>query len=96
MIKLAELNIVKVATVPKGTGTLAATGLGGPRLVQAAPGKQIPQGATIVKLVNAQGQPGRVSSSVMVTSAARSWIIYLKNLKLKVLFFMLTLRLNVK
>ena len=26
--------------------------------MQAAPGKPIPQGATIVKLVNAQGQPG--------------------------------------
>ena len=29
------------------------------RIVQASPGqKGIPQGATIVKLVNAQGQPG--------------------------------------
>jgi len=39
--------------MPKG-----ATMVGGQRIVQAAPGKPLPQGATIVKLVNAQGQPG--------------------------------------
>jgi hypothetical protein len=46
---------MQVATMPKG-----ATMVGGQRIVQAAPGKQIPQGATIVKLVNAQGQPGTI------------------------------------
>jgi hypothetical protein len=44
---------MQVATMPKG-----ATMVGGQRIVQAAPGKPLPQGATIVKLVNAQGQPG--------------------------------------
>jgi host cell factor len=45
---------MQVATMPKGAV------VGGQRIVQAAPGKPIPQGATIVKLVNAQGQPGTV------------------------------------
>jgi len=49
---------MQVATVPKGSATMSAAGVGGgTRIVQTAPGKPIPQGATIVKLVNAQGQP---------------------------------------
>jgi hypothetical protein len=50
----ATENEMQVATMPKG-----ATMVGGQRIVQAAPGKPLPQGATIVKLVNAQGQPGK-------------------------------------
>ena len=50
---------MQVATVPKPAGSPQVQVAGqGQRIVQAAPGKQIPQGATIVKLVNAQGQPG--------------------------------------
>ena len=50
---------MQVATVPKPAGSQQVqVGGQGQRIVQAAPGKQIPQGATIVKLVNAQGQPG--------------------------------------
>ena len=47
---------MQVATMPKGQQQVVAGQ--GQRIVQAGPGKQIPQGATIVKLVNAQGQPG--------------------------------------
>ena len=51
---------MQVATVPKPAGSPQVQVAGqGQRIVQAAPGKQIPQGATIVKLVNAQGQPGK-------------------------------------
>jgi len=46
---------MQVATMPKGQQQVVAGQ--GQRIVQAGPGKQIPQGATIVKLVNAQGQP---------------------------------------
>merc|ERR1719449_57061 len=46
---------MQVATVPKPAGSPQVQVAGqGQRIVQAAPGKQIPQGATIVKLVNAQ------------------------------------------
>jgi hypothetical protein len=50
---------MQVATMPKG-----ATMVGGQRIVQAAPGKPLPQGATIVKLVNAQGQPGNLYKKI--------------------------------
>ena len=52
---------MQVATVPKPAGSSPQVQVAGQgqRIVQAAPGKQIPQGATIVKLVNAQGQPGK-------------------------------------
>ena len=51
---------MQVATVPKSAGGQPVQLAGqGQRIVQAAPGKTIPQGATIVKLVNAQGQPGK-------------------------------------
>ena len=52
---------MQVATVPKSAPVQMATsaGAGGQRIVQAVPGKNVPQGATIVKLVNAQGQPGQ-------------------------------------
>ena len=43
--------------MPKGQQQQVVAGQG-QRIVQAGPGKNIPQGATIVKLVNAQGQPG--------------------------------------
>ena len=52
---------MQVATMPKASGAAGvqvASSPGGQRIV-AAPGKTIPQGATIVKLVNAQGQPGK-------------------------------------
>ena len=53
---------MQVATVPKpGGGQPVQVASQGQRIVQAAPGKTIPQGATIVKLVNAQGQPGELS-----------------------------------
>ena len=55
---------MQVATVPKPAGSspqVQVTGQG-QRIVQAGPGKQIPQGATIVKLVNAQGQPGNTDN----------------------------------
>merc|ERR1740137_452989 len=52
---------MQVVTVPKGQQQVVAGQ--GQRIVQAGPGKQIPQGATIVKLVNAQGQPGTGKSS---------------------------------
>ena len=52
----------KIATMPKGSVALTSAGAGGPRIVQTAPGKQIPH--QIVKLVNAQGQPGTNRSSV--------------------------------
>ena len=53
---------MQVATVPKpGGGQPVQVASQGQRIVQAAPGKTIPQGATIVKLVNAQGQPGETS-----------------------------------
>ena len=48
---------MQVATMPKGQQQQVVAGQG-QRIVQAGPGKNIPQGATIVKLVNAQGQPG--------------------------------------
>ena len=48
---------MQVATMPNGQQQVVAGQ--GQRIVQAGPGKQIPQGATIVKLVNAQGQPGK-------------------------------------
>ena len=50
---------MQVATMPKGAQGQVMSTAGGQRLVQAAqPGqKGLPQGATIVKLVNAQGQP---------------------------------------
>ena len=51
---------MQVATVPKPAGSQQVqVASQGQRIVQAAPGKTIPQGATIVKLVNAQGQPGK-------------------------------------
>ena len=51
---------MQVATVPKSAGGQPVQLAGqGQRIVQAAQGKTIPQGATIVKLVNAQGQPGK-------------------------------------
>ena len=51
---------MQVATVPKSAGGQSVQLAGqGQRIVQAAQGKTIPQGATIVKLVNAQGQPGK-------------------------------------
>ncbi len=56
----ATENNMQVATMPKG-----ATMVGGQRIVQAAPGKPLPQGATIVKLVNAQGQPGNQYGTVL-------------------------------
>merc|ERR1719187_2705274 len=43
--------------MPKGTGIQTSGASTTQRILQAGPGKQIPQGATIVKLVNAQGQP---------------------------------------
>ena len=52
---------MQVATMPKGAM------MGGQRIVQAAPGKPIPQGATIVKLVNAQGQPGKNNTPILGT-----------------------------
>merc|ERR1740137_36796 len=53
---------MQVATMPKGQQQVVAGQ--GQRIVQAGPGKQIPQGATIVKLVNAQGQPvGQINKS---------------------------------
>jgi len=48
---------MQVATVPKPAGAPVQVANQGQRIVQAGPGKNIPQGATIVKLVNAQGQP---------------------------------------
>ena len=52
---------MQVATVPKSAGGQPVQLAGqGQRIVQAAQGKTIPQGATIVKLVNAQGQPGKI------------------------------------
>ena len=50
---------MQVATVPKPAGAPVQVANQGQRIVQAGPGKNIPQGATIVKLVNAQGQPGK-------------------------------------
>ena len=47
---------MQVATMPNGQQQVVAGQ--GQGIVQAGPGKQIPQGSTIVKLVNAQGQPG--------------------------------------
>jgi len=53
---------MQVATMPKGQQQVVSGQ--GQRIVQAGPGKQIPQGATIVKLVNAQGQPvGQLNKS---------------------------------
>ena len=53
---------MQVATVPKPAGAPVQVANQGQRIVQAGPGKNIPQGATIVKLVNAQGQPGKFKS----------------------------------
>jgi len=54
---------MQVATMPKGQPQQVVAGQG-QRIVQAGPGKNIPQGATIVKLVNAQGQPvGQINKS---------------------------------
>merc|ERR1719450_947717 len=54
---------MQVATMPKGQQQQVVAGQG-QRIVQAGPGKNIPQGATIVKLVNAQGQPvGQINKS---------------------------------
>jgi len=53
---------MQVATMPKGQQQVVSGQ--GQRIVQAGPGKQIPQGTTIVKLVNAQGQPvGQINKS---------------------------------
>ena len=69
---------MQVVTVPKGQQQVVAGQ--GQRIVQAGPGKQIPQGATIVKLVNAQGQPGTGKSSglklifcLYLFSSSNSW-----------------------
>ena len=54
---------MQVATVPKSAGgqSVQLAAGQGQRIVQAAQVKtSIPQGATIVKLVNAQGQPGKI------------------------------------
>ena len=56
-------KIMQVATVPKSAGgqSVQLAAGQGQRIVQAAQVKtSIPQGATIVKLVNAQGQPGKI------------------------------------
>merc|ERR1719445_2165674 len=54
---------MQVATMPKGQQQQVVAGQG-QRIVEAGPGKNIPQGATIVKLVNAQGQPvGQINKS---------------------------------
>ena len=54
---------MQVATHKSAGGQPVQLAGQGQRIVQAAPGKTIPQGATIVKLVNAQGQPGKTTKT---------------------------------
>ena len=59
---------MQVATVPKASivqgGKPAVMAAGGQQIIQTQGGKTIPQGATIVKLVNAQGGAGQTAKIV--------------------------------
>merc|ERR1719318_1647911 len=67
---------MQVATMPKGAQGQVMSTAQGQRIVQTAgPGqKGIPQGATIVKLVNAQGQPvGQIAKPAGVAGAVKTF-----------------------